>query len=191
MRKVHHIEYDKGNKIFVLEPKVLEKPPLIIATANLALKHQWPCGNAVDYGVVGEKCMTYAFILMVAGTLANSGTNPANIVDYKYHAVGTGSTAEAATGAGAAIVTEVYGQNHERAQGTQVVTASSPNAAYKSVGIITFDETINGICEHALYNYISGGTCMDRTLWTGGDVVDVVSGSILTVTYTSTWNSGG
>ncbi len=191
MRPIERIDYDHGNKILVLKPHTRLAEGFIKASSEVAVMHRWPCGNGVDYGVVGRKSITYAFISMLAGTLANNGTDPANITNFKFHALGTGTTPEATTGTGAAIVNEVWGQTRERVQGTQVLALSSPNATYRSVGVITFDESVTGICEHALYNYPTGGTNMDRTLWTGGDVFSVVSGSVVTVTYTSIWLSGG
>ena len=196
MRPIERIDYDHGNKILVLKPHLFLESSHVKAFSETAVMHRWPCGNAVDYGVVGRKKITYAFIVLLTGALKNDGSQ-ATLTNFKFHGVGTGTTPEATAGAGSTLVTsamvDITGST-DLVEGTQVqLNTASTQSVYRSVGVIPCSDTGTNICEHVLTNSASAGAgvTMDRTLWTGGDVFSVVSGSTITVTYTSTWLAGG
>lgn len=96
--------------------------------------------------------------------------------DFKYHRVGTGSSAEANTET--ALVTDAGLE----ATGTQVEAAADQ---YRSVATITGDTTETW-AEHSIRNATgaTGGTMLDRSLIS--PTVAVVSGDQVTFTYTLT-----
>jgi len=101
-----------------------------------------------------------------------------NFKNYKYHGTGTGTTAEAA--GDTALVTEVG----SRVTGSQIEGNANQ---YKSVATVTYAGTY-AITEHGLFNASTGGTLMDRTVFSP---VNVQSGDSIVFTFVITFSSGG
>ena len=132
-------------------------------------------GTSTDYGLVSTKVVTDAGVQFIRGIL--DGTNATGSV-FKFHATGTGTTAESA--AQTTLVTEVA----SRATGTQGVGGSAN--VYRTVGTITYGGTF-AITEHGIFSASSAGTLLDRSLFAA---INVVSGDSIQFTYDLTLPSG-
>lgn len=132
-------------------------------------------GSRVDYGPVGYRVVTTAFVNFLVDQLE---TETSVFGDFKFHDSGVGTTAENA--ADTAMETT---DGESRVTGTQ--TEASANQ-YRSVGTISYSTT-KAITEHGLFNDASTGTLMDRTVFSA---VNVVNGDSIQFTYTLTVNSG-
>jgi hypothetical protein len=133
-------------------------------------------GTKINYGVLGYRVVTTAFVNFVVDQLQ---TETSVFGDFKYHDAGVGTTAENA--ADTAIETT---DGESRATGTQTESAAN---AYRSVGTISYTST-KAVTEHGLFNDSSAGTLMDRTVFSA---VNVVSGDSVQFTYTLTVSAGG
>lgn len=133
-------------------------------------------GTVVDYGIVATRCVTTAFVTDLAQNLVSAG---ANWLNYKHHASGTGTTAEAV--GNTALVSD---SGVTRVVGTQ----TNPGAGqYQSVATMTYAST-QAITEHGLFNASTAGTLMDRSVFAA---VNVASGESITFTYVLTVSAGG
>lgn len=133
-------------------------------------------GEVVDYGVLGFRVVTTAFVNFVVDQLQ---TETSVFGDFKYHDSGVGTTAENITDT--AMETT---DGESRATGTQTESADN---AYRSVGTISYT-TGKAITEHGLFNDASAGTLMDRTVFAA---INVVNGDSIAFTYTLTISAGG
>lgn len=133
-------------------------------------------GTRVDYGTVGYRVVTTAFVNYMTDQLQ---TETSTWGDFKYHDSGVGTTAEDVTDT--AMETT---DGESRVTGSQTESASN---AYRSVGTISYT-TSKAITEHGLLNDVSAGTLMDRTVFSA---VNVVNGDSIQFTYTLTISSGG
>lgn len=134
-------------------------------------------GTRIDYGVVSHRVVTDAFIAALIDHLDNAG---ATISAYKYHGVGTGTTAEAA--GDTALVTEstaILTVDSTRATGTQTQPTASQ---YRSTATQTFDGS-GAITEHGIFNQAAtgGGGLMDRSVFSA---INVASSDGIQFTYT-------
>jgi|GEM_PF-5281927 len=112
-------------------------------------------GVVKDFGLVSCEKVTTAFTEYLVDSLQDSTTYPMDA--FKYHACGTGTTAESNTQT--ALVTEV----ESREIGTQIEGATAN--IYKSVATHTFTGT-HSIAEHGLFSAAAVGTMLDRSLVT-------------------------
>ncbi len=135
-------------------------------------------GKVIKRRRVLDRVVTNAFVNDIVDTLQGKTTPYANFKNYKYHGTGTGTTAEAA--GDTALVTEVG----SRVTGSQVEGNANQ---YKSVATITYSGSY-AITEHGLFNASTGGTLMDRTVFSP---VNVISGDSIVFTFTISFNSGG
>lgn len=133
-------------------------------------------GRMVDYGVLGFRVVTTAFVNFVTDQLQ---TETSVFGDFKYHDSGVGTTAENITDT--AMETT---DGESRATGTQTESAAN---AYRSVGTISYTTT-KAITEHGLFNDATTGTLMDRTVFSA---INVVNGDSIQFTYTLTISAGG
>lgn len=136
-------------------------------------------GTRMNFGVVSHRVVTDAFIAALIDHLDNAG---ATISAYKYHGVGTGTTAEAA--GDTALVTEsttILTVDSTRATGTQTQPTASQ---YRSTATQTFDGS-GAITEHGIFSQAAtgGGGLMDRSVFSA---INVVSGDGIQFTYTYT-----
>lgn len=132
-------------------------------------------GKKVNYGVLGYRVVTSAFVNFVTDQLQ---TETSVFGDFKYHDGGVGTTAE-----NASDTTMETTDGESRATGTQTESASN---AYRSVGTISYTST-KAVTEHGLFNDSSAGTLMDRTVFSA---INVVSGDSISFTYTLTLTAG-
>lgn len=133
-------------------------------------------GSKVNYGLLGYRVVTTAFVSFLVDQLQVDSTE---VGDFKYHDSGVGTTAEAN---GDTAIETTDGES--RATGTQTESAAT---AYRSVGTISYTST-KAITEHGLFSQSTGGTLMDRTVFSA---VNVVNGDSIQFTYTLTVSAGG
>lgn len=138
-----------------------------------------------DHGVVGRKVVTTAGVNFIVDAFQNI----TELENFKYHALGTGSTAEAA--GDTALVTELTTQytGNVRATGTTVEGASAN--IFESVATNTLDETPGAaLREHGVMSQAAtgGGSLLDRTVFAA---INLTSGDGLTSTYDLTLAAGG
>jgi hypothetical protein len=132
-------------------------------------------GTYIDYGTLGRRVVTTAFCAdMVDELIAETSAWG----DYKFHEMGTGTTAEAV---GDVDIETVHGS---AATGTQVEGTS---VQYSSVATISAAGTA-AITEHMISNVSSAATVMDRTVFSA---INIVSGDSIQFTYTLTCTAGG
>lgn len=133
-------------------------------------------GTRIDYGVVGYRVVTTAFVNFVVDQLQ---TETSVFGDFKFHDSGVGVTAENV--ANTAMETT---DAESRVTGTQTEGAAN---VYVSVGTITYTTT-KAITEHGLFNDVTAGTLMDRTVFSA---INVVNTDSVTFTYSLTVSAGG
>jgi len=141
-------------------------------------------GSTLDLGCVGKRVVTTAGVNYLRDDFA-AGAGSADISNFKYHACGTGTTAEAI--GDTALVTEcttALNPDSTRGVGTQV---NSVAKTYSSVATMTFDATA-AVTEHGLFSAASTGTLWDRTVFSA---INVASGDSIQFTYTLTISDGG
>lgn len=127
-----------------------------------------------DLGLISVKKITVAFRNFLVDQLI---AETSAFGDFKYHANGTGTTAEANTQT--TLVTEV----ETRGVGSQLEGATAD--IYKSVGTVSITGS-RAITEHGLLNASSDGTLMDRSLFSA---INVESGDSIEYTYQATFNA--
>ena len=132
-------------------------------------------GSIEERGVVGRRCVTTAFTNYLVTVFSNSTTAPLDT--FKYHAPGSGTTAEA-TGD-----TSMYTAVGARGTGTNTAATN----VFTSVCTVTFTAAAS-ITEHGLFNAATGVTLMDRTSFAA---VSVASGDSIGFTYQLTATAGG
>ena len=142
-------------------------------------------GSRIPLGLVGHKVVTTAGVTKIVDFLrANDTTTGAN---FKFHGIGTGSTAEAA--ADTALVTELtteYTPDSTRPTGSQTNNGAT---VYRTVGTITVDATPGAaIREHGVFSAASAGTLLDRTVFAA---ITLSSGDSIAATYDLTVAAGG
>ena len=130
-------------------------------------------GNRHDIGLISTKLVTTAGVAWLATLLAGTATGNA-----KYHASGTGTTAENVSDT--ALVTD---SGVARATGSQTASTNT----YTSVGTQTYASTL-AITEHGFFTAASGATLIDRSVFAA---INVVSGDSIQFTYVLTLPSGG
>jgi len=133
-------------------------------------------GTLTDYGILGYRSVTTAFAeFMVDQLIAETSVWG----DFKFHDSGIGVTAENVTD------TDIETTDAEsRVAGTQVEPTS---VIYESVGTIAYTTT-KAITEHGLFSIVTGGTLMDRTVFSA---INVVNGDSIQFTYDLTVTAGG
>lgn len=133
-------------------------------------------GTRVDFGVVGYRVVTSAFVNFMVDQMQAESTQWG---DFKYHDSGVGTTAENSSD------TDIETTDGEsRATGTQTEGASAN--IYASVGTISYTTT-KAITEHGLFSQSTGTTLLDRTVFSA---INVVSGDSIQFTYELTVSAG-
>jgi hypothetical protein len=155
-----------------------------------AIGHLWLAkvdlrGNVQDLGLASCRVVTTAGVNFIVD--AFQGTVEPEVM--KYHAVGTGSTAESV--GQTALVTELttqYSASNTRPTGTLGELAGNANV-FETTATISVSATV-AITEHAIMSQASnaGGTMLDRSVFSA---VNLLSGESLLATYDLTFPSGG
>lgn len=151
---------------------------LKLAEQGMVLTRQLCRANGVlrlDYGMVSHRVITNAGVAFLEDAFENTA-EPEN---FKFHAMGTGATAENVSDT--ALVTEV----ETRATGSQGQGASAN--IYQTVGTITAT-TGRAIQEHGIFSASSSGTLWDRSVIT---TINLANGDSIQFTYNLTLSAGG
>jgi hypothetical protein len=149
---------------------------LPVGTTKLRVVHIAGDGTKTNYGIVGRRLITTAFVEFLVDNLQAETTEWG---DFKYHDSGVGVT-------GAAIGdTDIETTDGEaRATGTQTENGAG---VYQSVGTITYTSTL-AITEHGLFSKATGTTLMDRHTFAA---INVVNTDSIQFTFDYTPSSGG
>lgn len=140
-------------------------------------------GRVYDYGIASFRVVTNAGVAFLTDALQNL-VEPELL---KYHGIGTGTNAEAASDTALqAELTTQYNPDNTRATGSQTENAAN---VYRTVGTNTVDAAV-AITEHGIFTQaaVPGGTLLDRSVFAA---VNLSSGDGLQSTYDYTQNSGG
>lgn len=156
---------------------------IVVVQSKLAVVIRRFDGGLEDWGVVSDRLVTNNGVAFIVDAFQNL----VELEIMKFHGIGTGSGAEAASDSalGTELTTQ-YNPDNVRATGT---TAESAANAYQTVGTNTVDATVT-IQEHGILSQaaVGGGVLLDRSL-TGGQAL--TSGDGMTTTYTLTLTAGG
>ena len=133
-------------------------------------------GTVIDYGVLGRRVVTTAFVNLMVDQLI---TETSVWGDFKYHDSGVGIT-----GADVGDTDIETTDGESRATGTQVESAAN---IYESVGTISYTST-KAITEHGLFNTAATVTLLDRHVFSA---VNVVNGDSIAFTFDFTCTAGG
>lgn len=142
-------------------------------------------GEVLDYGLVSCRVVTNAGV----GYIVDAFQNLVELENMKYHAVGTGTTAEAVTQT--ALVTELttqYSPANTRPTGTTGEQSGSANV-YETSATITVSAAA-AITEHGILSQaaVGGGVLLDRSVFAA---VNLGASESLQATYRLTVPSGG
>lgn len=142
-------------------------------------------GHATDLGLVSCRVVTNAGVQFIVDAFQGLTA----LTDMKYHGVGTGTTAEAATQT--ALVTELttqYSTSNTRPTGTTGEQSGQSNT-YETTATIAVSSAV-AITEHAIFSRAAtgGGVMLDRSVFAA---VNLASGESLQATYDLTFSAGG
>jgi hypothetical protein len=155
--------------------------PTMIAELRAVLVRD---GHRIDYGVVSRRVVTNNGV----GFIVDAWQNSVELEIMKYHGVGTGTAAEAASDS--ALGTETTTQiNPDSTRATGSLTEGATANIWKTVGTVTFDGTV-AITEHGIFSQAAtgGGVLLDRSKF---DAINVVNGDSIEFTYQLTLTAGG
>jgi hypothetical protein len=156
---------------------------LALGKAELFLTVIRADGTTKDLGCVARKKVTGSFVTDIVACLAVASPYTVSTTAfqaYKFHAMGTGTNAEANTDTALQIDSGV-----SRVTGTQVKAGTASAPTYTSVATMAFTSTL-AITEHAVFNASTSGTMLDRSVFSA---VNVVNGDSIQATYVLTINA--
>lgn len=126
-------------------------------------------GTIEDHGVVSTNLVTRAWTEYLVDAMQNSSSYPMDV--FVWHQSGTGTTPESNT------QTSLVSPVGSRVNGTKTEGASAN--IYKSVATISYTSTY-AITEHGLFSASSGGTMLDRSVFSA---INVANGDSIEFTY--------
>jgi hypothetical protein len=134
-------------------------------------------GNRQDLGLAGCRVVTTTGVNFIVDAFQNL----TEIENFKFHGVGTGTTAEASSQT--ALVTELttqYSTSSTRPTGSQGEQSGNANV-YETAATITVSASV-ALTEHGIFSQAAtgGGVMLDRTLFSA---VNLASGESLQATY--------
>lgn len=172
--------------------ETIQRSAVIESVLSVAVLRQYAsrfwAGQAVEeYGIVSRRLVTDAFVAAVVDALdVGVGFTLSN---FRYHGIGTGSTAEAANQT--ALTTELTTEYTGNARATGTATQPAANI-YTSTATNTLDSGTPALREHAVFTQSAtgGGTMLDRSLYSAINL-DGSAGDGLQSAYSLTISSGG
>lgn len=143
-------------------------------------------GDLEEYGLVSAAVVTDVGMQKVVALLNTSDATTGTT--FKFHALGTGTNAEAAgdTALQTELTTEYTG--NVRATGSQ--TTGATTKVYRSLGTNTLDSGTPAVTEHGLLSASSVGSLYDRSVFSAINLVGA-NGDGIASTYDGTYASGG
>jgi hypothetical protein len=136
------------------------------------------------WGVVSKKVVTDTGV----GFIVDAFQNSVEVENMKYHGLGTGSTAEAASQS--ALVTELTTEYTGNVRATGTTTEGATGNIYRTVGTNTLDSGTPALREHGVFSANAAGVMLDRSLFAAINL-DGTAGDGLQSTYELTFSSGG
>lgn len=134
-----------------------------------------------DLGLLGSKVVTNAGV----GYIVDAFQNLVELENMKYHGLGTGSGAEAASDS--ALGTELTTEYTSNVRATGTTTEAAANI-YQTVGANLLDGTPGAaLREHGVFSANSAGVLLDRTVFAA---ITASSGDTITTDYRLTLTSG-
>jgi hypothetical protein len=141
-------------------------------------------GERLPLGLVGHKVVTTVGVTKIVDFLRASDVATGQA--FKFHGIGTGSTAEAI--GDTTLVTELtteYAPDSTRPTGSQTNNGAN---VYRTVGTITVDATPGAaIREHGVFSAATAGSLLDRTVFAA---ITLSSGDSIAATYDLTVAAG-
>lgn len=137
----------------------------------------------LDFGLASMRVVTDLGVQFIVDAFQNTQ----EVENMKFHGLGTGTTAEAASQT--ALVTELtteYNPNSTRATGTTTEGASAN--IYRTVATNTIDSGTPAVTEHGIFSASSAGTMLDRSVFSA---INLVANDGIQTTYDLTFTSGG
>lgn len=169
---------------------VVESSLSIVVYRGLRLAQEglipWSAVTAEDYGVVSRKVVTDTGV----GFIVDAFQNSVELENMKYHALGTGTNAEAA--GNTALQTELTTEYTGNVRATGSTTEGASANIYRSVGTNTLDSGTPAVTEHGIMSQAAtgGGVIIDRSVFSAINLVGA-NGDGLQSTYDLTFTSGG
>jgi hypothetical protein len=145
-------------------------------------------GTITNYGLASVRVVTDVGCQKIVAVMNTSDATTA--VNFKYHGLGTGTTAEASTDTAlVAELTTEYATDNTRPTGSQ--TTGATTKVYRTAATITLDSGTPAITEHGVFHQAanSGGSLLDRSKFTAVNL-DGTSGDSMIATYDFTMVSG-
>jgi hypothetical protein len=157
---------------------------VVVMSSRLYAVHIRPGAFEYDLGEVSHHVVTDTGV----GFIVDAWQNILELETMKFHGVGIGTTAEAASQT--ALVTEsTTALNPDSTRATGSLTEGGTANIFRTVGTVTFDASA-AITEHGLFSQAAtgGGVMYDRSVFSA---INVVSGDSIQFTYDATLTSGG
>lgn len=154
---------------------------LLGAVGELSAVHTKADGTLIDYGVLGRRVVTDAFVAFIVDQLqiVDDSQTLGNEDTFGFHDSGEGNTAEDASD------TDIETTDGEsRVEGTY--TEGATGNIFKTVATISYTST-KAIVEHGVFSRTTSGTLMDRTVFSA---INVVNGDSIQFTYQLTLSAG-
>lgn len=141
---------------------------------RLQIRYRHPSERIwTDLGIVSEALVTNAALAIVISVMR--GNDATTLQNFKYHDSGTGSTAESILDT--ALITPI-------GEGRNTGTQENPSTnVWRSVATHTYFVSA-AIREHGIFSSVTGGTLLDRSVFSA---IDVVANTELEFTYTLTF----
>ena len=154
----------------------------LVVESRLYAVHIHADGRRDDLGLVSYKVVTDAGV----GYIVDAFQNLTELENMKYHGLGTGTTAEAASQTG--LVTELTTQyNPDNTRATGSLTEGAGANVFRTVGTNTVDGAA-AVTEHGIFSAATGGVLLDRSLFS---VINLSASDSLQTTYDLSLSSGG
>jgi len=144
-------------------------------------------GLVLDYGLASLRVVTTAGV----GFIVDAFQNIVEVEIMKYHAIGTGTNAEAV--GDTALQTELTTQyNPDNTRATGSLTEGASANIFRTVGTNTLDSGTPAVTEHMILSQAAtgGGTGLDRSVFSAINLVGA-NGDGLQSTYDCTFSAGG
>lgn len=142
-----------------------------------------PC-RVEDHGVVCRRVVTTAGV----GFIVDAFQNSVEVENLKFHALGTGTTAEAS--GDTALVTELTTEYVGNTRATGTTTEGASANIYRTVGTVTLDSGTPAVTEHGVFSAASAGVLLDRSVFSAINLVGA-NGDAIQATYELTLSAGG
>jgi hypothetical protein len=178
-------------------PNIWRGARRLIAARTLGVPHMFGAlwlekldgrtGEVTDYGLASLRVVTDVGCQKIVAAMNTS--DAATAVAFKFHGLGTGTTAEATTDT--ALVTELtteYAVDSTRATGTQ--TTGATTKVYRTVATNTLDSGTPAVTEHGVFSAASAGSLLDRSKFAAINLIGA-NGDGLNSTYDFVLTSGG